>query len=269
MTFVVFIPARLQSSRLPNKPLADIHGVPMVVRVARQAMKSRATSTMVATDSQKILDVCATFNVSAMLTREGHPSGSDRLAEACDVLKLSDDQIVVNVQGDEPLVDPELINAVADTLQNQSDCSMSSAAHAIEDVEDFLDPNVVKVVCNARHQALYFSRASIPASRDSGHTAWWKSIAPGAGPLRHIGIYAYRVKFLREFPTLSSSPAESAECLEQLRALWHGHRVAIHMTQTIPGPSVDTLADLNKVRLLLSASDVIAQTLITSAARQQ
>ncbi|MFM9901132.1 MAG: 3-deoxy-manno-octulosonate cytidylyltransferase [Polaromonas sp.] len=251
MSFAVLIPARLTSTRLPNKPLADIGGIPMVVRVARQAMKSEALKTVVAADSMEIVKVCATFGVPAVLTRTNHVSGSDRLAEACDLLHLSSDDIVVNVQGDEPLIDPLLINAVARTLMSRPDCAVSTAAHPIEELADFHNPNIVKVVTDARQTALYFSRSPIPSSRDNIHTAWWKSVPNCPAPLRHVGIYGYRVSFLRSFPNLLPAPIELLESLEQLRALWHGYSIAVHITQDMPGPGVDTPEDLERVRLLV------------------
>ena len=254
MSFVVLIPARLGSTRLPNKPLADIAGIPMVVRVAQQAMKSDAVKTVVAADCSAIVEACARFGVPAILTRTDHVSGSDRLAEACDLLHLSGDDIVVNVQGDEPLIDPMLINATAQTLLSHKDCSISTAAHAIDSLDEFLNPNVVKVVTDAQHKALYFSRSPIPACRDDLQTAWWKSRDDVSAPLRHVGIYAYRVSFLTRFPSLSPAPMESLECLEQLRALWHGYSIAVHVTPDTPTPGVDTLADLELVRQLIARS---------------
>ena len=249
MSFTVLIPARLASTRLPNKPLADIAGVPMVVRVAQRALQSNASAVVVATDSQQVMDACASFGVAAVHTRADHVSGSDRLAEACALLDLDDAECVVNVQGDEPLIEPALIDAVAGLLQQRSDCAMSTAAHAIDTLEDLRNPNIVKVVLDARHTALYFSRSPIPAARDYADQAWWKvgSLQP---PLRHVGIYGYRVGFLRQFPALPLAPLEQLESLEQLRALWHGHRIAVHISTQKPGPGIDTLDDLERVRAM-------------------
>ena len=250
MNFTVLIPARLASTRLPNKPLADIGGAPMVVRVAQRALKSRAGRVVVAADSPEIIEKCEAFGIPAVLTRSDHVSGSDRLAEACQLLGLGDNEVVVNVQGDEPLIDPVLIDAVAGQLVGRPDCAMSTAAHAIADLAEFMNPNVVKVVLDARRTALYFSRSPIPAVRDSARNAWWHAAGALPAPLRHIGIYGYRVSFLRLFPTLPPSPLEHLESLEQLRALWHGHRIAVHVTENAPGPGVDTLEDLARVRAL-------------------
>lgn len=250
--FTVLIPARLASTRLPNKPLADIGGVPMVVRVAQRAQQSSALRTVVAADSAAIAEKCADFGIAAVLTQLDHPSGSDRLAEACSLLGLADDDIVVNVQGDEPLIEPALIDAVARQLLQRPDCAMSTAAHAIDQLADFLNPNVVKVVLDARQSALYFSRAPIPAARDFAGLAWWEAGSGLPRPLRHVGIYGYRVGFLRQFPTLPPAPLEQLESLEQLRALWHGHRIAVHLTEHAPGPGVDTPQDLERVRQLFA-----------------
>lgn len=252
MSFTVLIPARMASSRLPNKPLADICGTPMVVRVAQRAMQSTASRTVVATDSAEVLETCNAFGILTVLTRADHPSGSDRLAEACNLLGLEDEDIVVNVQGDEPLIDPALIDAVARLLDERLDCAMSTAAHSINSLADFLSPNVVKVVLDARQTALYFSRAPIPAARDLVGKAWWDTDAMLPKPLRHVGVYGYRVGFLKQFPALPQAPMEQLESLEQLRALWHGHRIAVHVTDKAPGPGVDTHDDLVRARALFS-----------------
>lgn len=252
MSFTVLIPARLASTRLPNKPLADIGGAPMVVRVAERARLSGAARVVVATDSPEVEAACRSFGVQAVMTRADHPSGSDRLAEACRLLGLADHDIVVNVQGDEPLIAPALIDAVAALLQSRPDCAMSTAAHAIHDLNDLRNPNVVKVVLDAKQTALYFSRSPIPAARDFGGEAWWETDAGLPPPLRHVGIYGYRVGFLQDFPRLPQAPIERLESLEQLRALWHGHRIAVHVTDEAPGPGVDTPDDLERVRALFS-----------------
>lgn len=253
MACTVLIPARLASSRLPNKPLAEIAGVPMVVRVAQRVLSGVPASVrvVVAADDAQILDACARYQIDAVLTHKDHPSGSDRLAQACDLLRLADSDTVVNVQGDEPLIDPALVLAVAQTLDTHPQASMGTAAHPIEAVADFANPNVVKVVTDAAGLALYFSRAPI---------AWWRDgfasgmqTLPHPAPLRHIGIYAYRVPFLRQFPTLASAPIEQTEALEQLRALWHGYRIAVHVTPNAPGPGVDTPQDLERVRAIFLA----------------
>lgn len=250
--FTVVIPARMASSRLPNKPLADIVGLPMVVRVAQRALLSNASLVVVAADDERIVQACQAHGIQALLTRQDHVSGSDRLAEACELLNLADDAVVVNVQGDEPLIHPGLINDVADLLMQRPEASMSTAAHAIAQLEEFTNPNVVKVVLDARHMALYFSRAPIPWWRDGQAPGGFKGL-PNPAPLRHVGIYGYRAGFLRLFPQLPPAPVETMESLEQLRAMWHGHRIAVHITDEAPGPGVDTPEDLDRVRALLAA----------------
>lgn len=246
MSYTVLIPARLASTRLPNKPLADIAGVPMVVCVAQRVMSltqsQDAVRVVVAADSAQIVAACQAYGVDAILTRTDHPSGSDRLAEACGLLGLADDEIVVNVQGDEPLMAPTLVTAVAALLQNTPQAHMSTAAHTIDTVADFHNPNVVKVVLDAQNMGLYFSRSPIPYPRDT------PAQLPTPLPLRHIGIYGYRVGFLRQFPQLAQAPLELTEALEQLRALWHGYRIVVHVTDHAPGAGVDTPEDLARVR---------------------
>lgn len=255
MSFTVLVPARLASTRLPDKPLADIAGVPMVARVAQRAAQSGAARVVVAADHASILAACQTHGVEAILTRQDHPSGSDRLAEACEQLGLDGDAVVVNVQGDEPLIDPALIDAVAAALLARPDAAMSTAAHAIDSVADYLNPNVVKAVLDAQGNALYFSRAPIPWWRDGAAPGVPPTQLPSPAPLRHIGIYGYRAGFVRRFPSLPPSPLETIEALEQLRALWHGHRIAVHVADAAPGPGVDTPEDLARVRALFGAAN--------------
>lgn len=277
--FTVVIPARLASTRLPNKPLADIGGHPMIVRVAERAHASSAQRTVVATDAPEVAAACAAHGVEAVITRADHPSGTDRLSEVATQLGLSDDAIVVNVQGDEPLIDPTLIDEVALHLASHPDCAIATAAHPLDDVAEVFNPNVVKVVCDNAGRALYFSRAPIPWARDA-----WSAVQesgpryfsrapilrardalaavpaqpaaearvpmPNMPVLRHIGIYAYRAGFLRRFPTLAISPVEQVEALEQLRAMWHGERIGVMITAAAPAPGVDTPADLERVRAL-------------------
>ena len=252
MRFTVLIPARLASSRLPNKPLADIAGLPMVVRVAHAAGLSGAARVVVAGDDPTIVTACLAHGTEAVLTRADHPSGSDRLAEACVLLGLDGDDVVVNVQGDEPLIAPAMIDACARLLLQRPDCVMATVAHEIDDLAEFSNPNVVKVVLDAAGRALYFSRAPI---------AWWRDgfangihqLPTQPAPLRHVGLYAYRAGFLRRFPTLAVAPLETLESLEQLRVLWHGERIAVHVSAERPGPGVDTPEDLARVRAIFAA----------------
>jgi len=255
MDYTVIIPARMASSRLPDKPLADLAGLPMVVRVAQRAAQSLARRVVVAADDVRVLQVCQAHGIEALLTRQDHVSGSDRLAEACALLGLAGDELVVNVQGDEPLIPPGLIDDVARVLAERPEASMGTAAHAIHELAEYSNPNVVKVVMDARQMALYFSRAPIPwwrdGQRDAQRDAHFQAL-PSPAPLRHIGIYSYRAGFLRQFPQLPPAPIELLESLEQLRALWHGHRIAVHVTGSAPGPGVDTPADLDRVRGILA-----------------
>ena len=248
--FVVLIPARLSSSRLPNKALADIHGKPMVVRVAEQAAKSRATRVVVATDHADIEAACRAHGVDVVMTSNQHESGSTRLAEAAAVLKLQQHQIVVNVQGDEPLIEPELINRTAEVLVEHN-VQMATAAHELHDFDEFLNPNVVKVVLDKQGNALYFSRAPIAYPRDSMLKG--ERTLPAATPLRHIGIYAYRAGFLQRYAEMSESPLETTESLEQLRVLWHGFPIAVEITDKAPAAGVDTQEDLDRVRAVFPA----------------
>ena len=253
--FTVLIPARLASTRLPDKPLADLAGKPMVVHVAERAARSGAAAVVVAADDPRTVAACAAHGVRAILTRSDHATGSDRLAEACEQLGLAGDDLVVNVQGDEPLIEPALIEACAALLAERPECVMATAAHAIDSVEEFANPNVVKVVCDALGRALAFSRAPIPWWRDGYAAGLGAATALGdPAPLRHIGLYAYRAGFLRRYPTLPPAPIEALESLEQLRVLWHGERIAVHVSAMRPGPGVDTLADLERVRALLAAA---------------
>ena len=258
--FIAVVPARLASTRLPNKPLADLGGKPMVVRVAERARESGAQQVLIATDAPQVLEAAREHGFDAMLTRADHPSGTDRLAEVAVQHGWSDDTIVVNVQGDEPLIDPALVRNVAAHLAAHPSCAIATAAHPIHDPADVFNPNVVKVVLDAKSVALYFSRAPIPWSRDAWQKEWPNVAVLTSRPpipsnvLRHIGLYAYRAKFLRAYPTLSAAPIEEAEALEQLRALWHGERIAVLITTDAPPPGVDTPADLARVRALFPAS---------------
>ena len=248
--FHVVVPARLASTRLPRKPLADIGGMPMIVRVARRAAQSSASSVVVAADDAEIVAACAAHGVSAILTSADHPSGSDRLAEASTLLGLDDAAIVVNVQGDEPMLEPALIDAVAALLATRDDCVMGTAAHPIADAADFDNANIVKVVLDASQRALYFSRAAIPWPRDQ--RALGAAGTAAAMPLRHVGLYAYRAAFLRRFPTLERCPLEEIERLEQLRVLWHGEKIAVHVGYAEAGLGIDTAEDLARARELFA-----------------
>jgi 3-deoxy-manno-octulosonate cytidylyltransferase (CMP-KDO synthetase) len=255
VSFVVLIPARFASTRLPGKPLSDIVGKPMVVRVAERARASGAERVVIATDDERIRAAALEHGIDAVLTRSDHPTGTDRLAEAAAQLKLEDRAIVINVQGDEPLLDPALIREVAEELRAHADASIATACHLIDDPQEAFNPNVVKVVLDRVGYALYFSRATIPWARDA-FGAGREKLPLGLPVYRHYGLYAYRVGFLRHYPSLTPAPIERFEALEQLRALWHGYRIAVKITAGTPAPGVDTQEDLERVRALYAAGKV-------------
>ena len=250
--FICIIPARLHSVRLPNKPLADIAGKPMVVHVAMRARQSGARQVLVATDHLDVMAACESHAVDAMMTSAGHTTGTDRLAEVVHQLDLADDAIVVNVQGDEPLIDPQLIHDVAVLLAATPSAAIATASHTITSADDFFNPNVVKVVCDVNFIARYFSRASIPYARDA-FAADRSRLPADLNAQRHIGIYAYRVHFLKRFATLAPAPSEQIEALEQLRALHYGFQIAVLPWQGAVAAGVDTLDDLARVRALVAA----------------
>jgi 3-deoxy-manno-octulosonate cytidylyltransferase (CMP-KDO synthetase) len=253
--FTVLIPARYASTRLPGKPLSDIGGKPMVVRVAERARAGGAARVVVATDDERILTAVTGHGIDAIMTRADHPTGTDRLAEAATTLALDDNAIVVNVQGDEPLLEPSLIREVADLLAAHADASIATACHPIDDPAEAFNPNVVKVVLDRAGYALYFSRATLPWARDD-FAASTQRIPSGLPLYRHYGLYAYRVGFLRRYPSLEAAPIERFEALEQLRVLWHGYRIVVSVTRGAPAPGVDTLEDLERVRALYASGKV-------------
>jgi 3-deoxy-manno-octulosonate cytidylyltransferase (CMP-KDO synthetase) len=245
--FRVVIPARYGSTRLPGKPLADIAGKPMVVRVADSARRAGPDGIWIATDDARVVEAASAHGYEALMTRPDHASGTDRIGEVAWRLGWRDDEIVVNVQGDEPLIDPELIKGVAAALAADPGAALATAAHACAAAAAFFNPNVVKVVTDAAGRALYFSRAPLPWHRD-GFAASRDALPPGFAPRRHIGIYAYRVSFLNDFTRLAPAPIEQWEALEQLRALWHGFRIAVIDSAQPPAPGVDTAEDLAYMR---------------------
>jgi 3-deoxy-manno-octulosonate cytidylyltransferase (CMP-KDO synthetase) len=252
MRFRVVIPARYASSRLPGKPLADIGGRPMVLHVLERALQAGAESVVVATDDVRVQQAVAAAGHQALMTSPDHQSGTERLVEVAETLGWADDTLVVNVQGDEPLIDPMLIREAARQLVLHDDAVMATLAHPIHDHADFINPNVVKVVADEAGYALYFSRAPIPWPRDAFSAQ--QPMPHELGALRHIGLYAYRAGFLRTYASLASSPLERYEMLEQLRVLWHGHRISLGITPVAPAPGVDTPEDLARVRALFQAS---------------
>ncbi len=251
IAFTVIIPARRASTRLPDKPLADIGGKPMVVRVAERATASGAARVVVATDDDAIARAVRGHGFEAIATRADHASGTDRIAEVAATLALADDAIVVNVQGDEPLIDPALVAAAARALADAPDCAMATACHPLASRAAAFDPNVVKVVRDRAGRALYFSRAPIAWARgDFDRDDGTDRLRDGIEVFRHVGLYAYRTSFLKAFASLEPAPLEM---LEQLRALWHGHRIAVFVADREPAAGVDTPADLERVRALVAA----------------
>jgi 3-deoxy-manno-octulosonate cytidylyltransferase (CMP-KDO synthetase) len=263
MHFRVVIPARYASSRLPGKPLADIGGRPMVLHVVERALQAGAESVVVATDDSRVQQAVAAAGYPVLMTSPDHQSGTERLVEVAETLGWDDDTLVVNVQGDEPLIDPALIREAARQLVLHQDAVMATLAHPIHDHADFINPNVVKVVADEAGYALYFSRAPIPWPRDAFAAQQANSDKFGGsqqtmphelGALRHIGLYAYRAGFLRTYASLAVSPLERYEMLEQLRVLWHGYRISLGVTPSAPAPGVDTPEDLARVRTLFDAA---------------
>jgi len=243
MNFKVVVPARYASTRLPAKPLLDLGGKPMVARTAERAVLSGAEEVWVATDHADVQAAAERHGLSVMLTRTDHPTGTDRLSEVVERRGWSDDTIVVNVQGDEPLIDPETISLMARKLA-ASGADIATVGHPINNTSDFFNPNIVKLVCKADGDALYFSRAPIPYARDHfAREAGKETLPVGIPAYRHIGLYAYRVSFLKAYARLTPSPLEGFEALEQLRALWHGFRISVVISEHLPLPGVDTPED--------------------------
>jgi len=239
----IIIPARYASTRLPGKPLADVAGRPLIQRVYDCATKAGATAIVIATDDDRIRTAAEKFGAHVCMTSPTHRSGTDRLAEVIQKLAIGADEIVVNLQGDEPQMPPALIRDVALKLEQHPDAVVATACHAIHDRDTFVNPNVVKVVCDAEGYALYFSRAAIPWPREA--------MAGGSGGFlayRHIGLYAYRAGFVRRYTAWPVCPPEEAEQLEQLRVLWHGERIVVHEVREMPEAGVDTPEDLERVR---------------------
>lgn len=252
LSFIAIIPARYASTRLPGKPLADIAGRPMIAWVADRARTSGAARVVIATDHAGVADAAGRFGLEVCMTSPDCASGTDRLAEVADRLELPDDTIVVNVQGDEPLIEPELIRSTARLLHDNAVASMATVCHPLTDLAEVMNPNIVKVVLDKHGQALYFSRAPIPWARD----AWMagRDSLPADLPVfRHVGLYAYRVGFLKAYPGLARPAIEAQESLEQLRALWHGYRIAVLTVDQPSPPGVDTPEDLERIRGILAS----------------
>lgn len=246
-SFVVVIPARYASTRFPGKPLAELDGKPMVAHVVDRAIESGADEVIVATDDQRIVDAVAAYQCTAAMTQSGHTTGTDRIAEVVKQRSWHDDTIVVNAQGDEPLMPPDMISAVASKLEQSPDATIATACHRISEVTEFMNPNAVKVVFDRRGYALYFSRAPIPWPRDA-FAANRSQLPPDLPAYRHIGIYAYRCSFLRAYAGLAPATLERFESLEQLRALAYGYRIAVTVATQAPPPGIDTPEDLEHAR---------------------
>lgn len=244
----------MSSTRLPRKMLMDVVGLPLIVRVALQAQKSQAKRVVIATDHHEIYAVCQHHGLDVIMTDAEHQSGTDRIAEVVQLLKLADDEIIINVQGDEPLIDPELINHLAEFIVRKQ-TSIATIAHPIHSSDEIFNPNVVKTVLNKDNLALYFSRAPIPYYRDGYTNAKDFETPKQLNVLRHIGIYAYQVSFLNIYQQLPSCPLEQIEALEQLRALYNGYKIAVMITNHAPAAGVDTLDDLMRVRQIILAEE--------------
>lgn len=251
--FYVVVPARHASTRLPGKPLLEIAGKPMVVWVAERAMASGAKQVIVATDDLRIMDAVRHHGYTALMTDMNHVSGTDRIAEVALLEGWHDDAIVVNVQGDEPLIDVQLIVEVATALSGNHEAVMATACHSIHDKADFVNPNIVKLVMDVNGNAMYFSRAPIPYPRDTFSSD--EVLANDVPAYRHIGIYAYRAGFLKQYANLAPATVEQFECLEQLRVLYHGYKIAVTITENAPAAGVDTESDLARVRALITKQD--------------
>lgn len=247
--FTIVIPARMSSTRLPGKMLLDVDGLPLIIRVAKQALKSNAYKVVIATDHEDIFHECKIHNLNVVMTKIDHQSGTDRIAEVVNKLQMSDDEIIINVQGDEPLIDPSLINELADFIATKK-TSIATIAHHIESKEEIFNPNIVKIVLNHKENALYFSRAPIPYYRD-GYNQNPCKINPTLDVLRHIGIYAYKVSFLKAYENLPPCALEQMESLEQLRAMYYGYDISVMATKNAPLAGIDTMEDLVRVRNFL------------------
>lgn len=252
MQFHIIIPARYASTRLPGKPLRQLAGKSILQHVYEQANKSLAKSVIIATDDERIKQAADAFGADVCMTSTEHTSGTERLAEVIDIKEFAEDDIILNLQGDEPMMPPACLDQVASLLVDNAECKMASLCEPVTTVEDLFDPNVVKVVLDKNRHAIYFSRAPLPWHRDD--FAGNAKVLPSDKDLyyRHIGLYAYRAGFIKTYLTLAASPIEKAESLEQLRVLWHGYKIAMDIARESPGPGIDTEDDLQKVEAMIS-----------------
>lgn len=255
MSYKIVIPARFASSRLPGKPLLPIAGKPMIEHVYERAKQSSADEVVIATDDERIYEVATSFGAKVVMTSENHENGTDRIAEVAQICGWDDEQIIVNLQGDEPLMPTELVEQVVQSLIQNTQAGMSSVCAPIINADDFFNPNIVKVVLNQEGFALYFSRAPIPFDRQL-NLENTKSISDKLPSYRHIGMYAYRAVFLKQYQNMQVAGVEQAECLEQLRALWYGVKIHMSVTQEVPAHGVDTQADLERIESILAEQKV-------------
>lgn len=252
MSFRIIIPARFASTRLPGKPLRDICGKSMIERVIEQAKQSDAEEVIVATDSQEIADAISHIDIRVCMTREDHQSGTERLSEVIEQFGFDDDQILINLQGDEPMMPPVCLNQVGQALEKDSNLKMATLCTPLTDIEELFDPHAVKVVRDVNDFALYFSRAAVPWSRDGfNESSSHKEMPKNQKYQRHIGLYGYRAGFIKQYLEWQSSDIEKTESLEQLRVLYYGERIKVITAEIAPGPGVDTIEDLNQVCELL------------------
>ena len=250
MSFYIVIPARHGSSRLPGKPLQKVTHKTLIQHVYECAQQSNAKEIIIATDDERVEQECQSFSARVCMTSAEHATGTDRIYEVVEKLALQDDDIVVNLQGDEPLMPAEVINQVAQNLADHADASTATVCTRITNADDLFDPNVAKLVTDKNGYALYFSRACIPWDRE--HFSKHQTLPPSAEHYRHIGLYAYRVGFLRRFVNWPMCHHEKVELLEQLRILWHGEKIHVDIAKQVPGPGVDTPEDLEKVRQMFA-----------------
>ena len=246
-SFYTVIPARYASSRLPGKPLLDIAGKPMIQHVHERAIEAGAKDVVVATDDQRIIDVVSLFGGKAVMTSQNHASGMDRLAEVVDIMGWADDEIIVNLQGDEPLMEPKLLRLVAENLQKHKEVGIATLATPITNREELFNPNVVKVVSDKTGRAMYFSRAPIPWVRGDYDQSDRIELLVEINPYRHLGLYAYRIHALKRMSSCEPCGIEMAESLEQLRALWNGIGIHVGIIDRAPGHGVDTEEDYQRV----------------------
>ena len=252
MPYHIIIPARYASTRLPGKPLLPLADKPILQHVHEQACKSQAASVCIATDDDRIRTAAEMFGADVCMTSAEHTSGTERLAEVIDIKKFKEDDIIINLQGDEPFMPSQCLDQVASLLADKANCSMASLCEPISEPTDVFDPNIVKVVMDKNRYALYFSRAPIPWNRETFIEGETTRPLSGSEYYRHIGLYAYRAGFIKTYLTLEPGPLERLESLEQLRVLWHGYKIAMDAATQSPGPGIDTTEDLARAERFIA-----------------